>query len=144
MIPFVYLALVSFSGLEFEISVLVITMILPALWVFAFIANEYLSRGYYKRNKLGQGVARYRFSKEGIRTKGQFFETSIGWGPYREAFETKHEYVLMISDGQFTLIPKRALQDTVAERNFKSLLTAHIPKVELGAADGVTPAIRSQ
>jgi YcxB-like protein len=70
----------------------------------------------------------YIFSYDGIVITTATSSSRTGWDIFREAFETKHNFILFISLNQMYIIPKRCFQQDNQIEQFKAIL-----KDKLGA-----------
>lgn len=68
------------------------------------------TRRNLKSNKALQGEMHYRLSRDGIETAGPLSSGQMGWAAMRDAFETRSNFLIFISNNLMYLIPKRCLQ----------------------------------
>ena len=77
-------------------------------------------------HKALQETIHYTFSEEGIQSDAPSSSGYNKWETLREAFETKHNFLLFLADRLMYVIPKRCFQNDGQVREFKNLLSNHL------------------
>jgi hypothetical protein len=69
------------------------------------------------------------FTPDGIHFRTAHIDSQLQWSMYSRALVDSHSYVLYYGSRQFTVIPKRVLQNAEDQQAFEQMLTQHVPKI---------------
>ncbi|MDB5345261.1 MAG: hypothetical protein JWP89_3638 [Schlesneria sp.] len=69
------------------------------------------------------------FSPDGIHFRTTHIDSQLQWSLYSRALVDAHSYMLYYGNHQFTVIPKRVLQNVEQQQAFELLLSQHIAKI---------------
>jgi YcxB-like protein len=69
------------------------------------------------------------FSPQGIHFKTAHIDSDLKWSMYTSALVDAHSFILYYGSQQFTVIPKRVLQDVSQRQTFEQLLVQNVSKV---------------
>jgi hypothetical protein len=86
-------------------------LLIPWALLLLLLLTTFLgTRRNLKSNRALQGEMHYCFSRDGINTAGPLSSGQMGWAAIRDAFETRSNFLIFISNNLMYLIPKRCLQ----------------------------------
>jgi len=96
-----------------------------AAFLLMIISIYFNAKKHLATNKSLQGTIRYRFAEEGIEAASTLSSGSLKWELVHEAFETRHNFLLFISDRQMYTLPKRCFNEEQIAL-FRQLLRARL------------------
>ncbi|MBI5263178.1 MAG: YcxB family protein [Bradyrhizobium sp.] len=102
-------------------------LLLPVLYALARLAarQKVANEAKFKQEY------RLTFSERGIHFRTHGIDSHIDWSYYQSALRIGNFYLMYYSRDDFTVIPKRVLQETGTTEAFEEMLHRHVPKVEL-------------
>jgi len=98
------------------------------LLAFLLIGTYISTKRSLSSHKGLQKRIRYRFSPRGIETDSVSLSGYNSWENIREAFETKHNFLLFISRNQMYAIPKGCFANADEIANLRTLLSQSLGK----------------
>jgi hypothetical protein len=101
-------------------------LVIPGIVFFLLIATYLGSKRHFKSNKALQEQIHYSFSGNGINASAESSSGHTSWSNIREAFETRNNFLLFISNNQMYTIPKRFFKDEEHLGSFKQLLRSQL------------------
>jgi hypothetical protein len=108
------------------IGSLVIGVTFALMLIAAFIVIPPLA---FRREPKFRDDYTVTFSPEGIHFRTAHIDSQLQWSLYSRAFVDAHSYILYYGNHQFTVIPKRVLQNVEQQQAFEQLLSQHIAKI---------------
>jgi len=99
---------------------------LPAICFVLLLSIYFGVKRNMKSNRALQEKIRYSFTENGIDAVAQSSSGHNSWSNIREAYETKNNFLLFISNNQMYTIPKRAFESVDQMNSFKQLLIAKL------------------
>ena len=95
--------------------------------LFVLIVGVYFnSKKSLASHKALQETIHYTFSDQGIGSDAPSSSGHHRWENLREAFETKHDFLLFLADRLMYVIPKKCFRDEQQIGEFKELLRGHL------------------
>jgi YcxB-like protein len=101
-------------------------LVLPALVLF-MIFNVYFSirRNWASDKSLKQNL-QYTFSNDGVDLVAPSSSAHTAWENFSNVYETKHNFLLFVSQSQTFTIPKRVFRDAEQIATFKQMLVLNL------------------
>jgi hypothetical protein len=133
-IPIMFMVIISWVTLSipidrFGVSVFALTLgFVFTMYPYSAPANAMRQAIRDKKQSL---PVKYIFGKDEIFIKSDEYELKYKWISLKGVAESNLFYHLVHSDGQFQFIPKRAFENNAMEQEFRDLILAHFPKMEM-------------
>jgi len=101
-------------------------LVIPALLLLLLLSTYLGAKKHMKSNKGLQESTRYSFSEAGIDAVAASSSGHTSWSNIREAYETKNNFLLFISNNQMYTIPKRFFESGEQVNSFKLRLISEL------------------
>ena len=101
-------------------------LVIPTLLLLLLVSTYLGAKKQMKSNKGLQESTRYSFSEDGIDAVAASSSGHTSWSNIREAYETKNNFLLFISNNQMYTIPKRFFESGEQVNTFKLLLISEL------------------